>query len=354
MDVYFIFMLLEGLLAVAIICTNLLVCATLCLHKELRCVTNYLLGCLAVADLGVGALAVPFSMVLGMEYTLCFYSCLFLTCFPLVTTQFSILLLLLIAVNAHLKIRLPNSYALYVKKERVLVIVGFCWLFSILIGLSPMMGWNRLEHYREVNKTMGFSLPLERAAFILISRDLPYSTFLPKAQPGNHRDSNSSETPDRHLGRCSFTSVFSPEYLVYFVFFACTLLPLGAMLGIYADLFRVVRGHFLAQPLRVAKKGELQMAGTLFLLVGVFCVCWIPLHVIYSVRLLCPRCRTYESLERLAVMLSHLNSLANPLVYTMRKKDFGLAVRSVFLRYILWWPQLRACCTPKAKVYPQG
>ncbi|XP_019397248.1 PREDICTED: adenosine receptor A3-like [Crocodylus porosus] len=354
MDMYFIFMLLEALLAVAIICTNLLVCATLCLHKELSCVTNYLLGCLAVADLGVGALAVPFSMVLGMEYTLCFYTCLFLTCFPLVTTQFSILLLLLIAVNAHLKIRLPNSYAIYVTKGRVLVIVGFCWLFSVLIGLSPMMGWNRLEQYREVNKTMSFSLPLQRAAFVLITCDLPYSTFLSKVQPGNRRDSNSSETPDRHLGRCSFTSVFSPEYLVYFVFFACTLLPLGAMLGIYADLFRVVRGHFLAQPLRVSKKGELQMAGTLFLLVSVFCVCWIPLHVIYSVRLLCPHCQTYESLERLAVMLSHLNSLANPLVYTMKKKDFGLALRSVFLRYILWWPQLQACCSPKAKVYPQG
>lgn len=108
MDLYFGFVVLEGFLAVAIITINLLVCATVYLHKELRSITNYLIVCLAVADLGVGALAIPFSMVLSMEYTLCFYTCLFLTCFPLVTTQFSILLLLVIAINAHLKIKLPN------------------------------------------------------------------------------------------------------------------------------------------------------------------------------------------------------------------------------------------------------
>uniref|UniRef100_A0A8C8SRR7 G-protein coupled receptors family 1 profile domain-containing protein n=1 Tax=Pelusios castaneus TaxID=367368 RepID=A0A8C8SRR7_9SAUR len=308
-----------GLLAVAIVVTNLLVCATVCLHRELRSVTNCLVACLALADLGVGALAIPFSMVLSMDLTLCFYTCLFLACFPLVTTQFSILLLLLIAINAHLKIR----YAMHVRKGRMLVTVVLCWLLSLLIGLSPMMGWNRLRQYIEDNKT------------------LPYGGFLSKIHDG-------------HLGRCSFTSVFAPEYLVYFVFFACTLVPLGALLGIYADLFRVVRGHFLSRTLQVAKRGKLQMARTLLLLVGIFCICWIPLHVIYCFRLLCPSCRSYAALDRLAVLLSHVNSLANPLVYAMKKKAFGLALRSVFLHYILCWPRLRACCCPSTKVHPQG
>lgn len=108
MDLYLGFVILEGLLALAVVGTNLLVCATICLHRELRSVTNCLVACLALADLGVGALAIPFSVVLSLELTLCFHTCLFLACFPLVTTQFSILLLLLIALNAHLKIRLPS------------------------------------------------------------------------------------------------------------------------------------------------------------------------------------------------------------------------------------------------------
>uniref|UniRef100_A0A674JUG2 G-protein coupled receptors family 1 profile domain-containing protein n=1 Tax=Terrapene triunguis TaxID=2587831 RepID=A0A674JUG2_9SAUR len=285
MDLYLGFVILEGLLALAVVATNLLVCAALCLHRELRSITNCLVACLALADLGVGALAIPFSVVLSLELTLCFYTCLFLACFPLVTTQFSILLLLASVEPTRALSRLsPCSYAMYVRRGRVLGAVGLCWLLSLLIGLSPMMGWNRQGRYVERNRTLAASF---------------------------------------HLGRCSFTSVFAPEYLVYFVFFACTLLPLGALLGIYADLFRLVRGHFLAQPLRAAKRGELPMARTLLLLLGIFCLCWIPLHVIYCVRLLCPGCRSYAALDRLAVLLSHLNSLANPLVYAMRKKDFG-------------------------------
>uniref|UniRef100_A0A670ZYE0 G-protein coupled receptors family 1 profile domain-containing protein n=1 Tax=Pseudonaja textilis TaxID=8673 RepID=A0A670ZYE0_PSETE len=300
----------EDILAMAIITINLLVCVTIYLHKELRCITNYLIVSLAVADLGVGALAIPFSMVLSMEYTLYFYTCLFLTCFPLVTTQFSILLLLVIAIHTHLKIKLSNRqviYPLHVKKW-VIFIVAFCWLLSLLIGLSPMMGWNRF-HY--------------------------------------------SRGPIEHLGRCSFTSIFSPEFLVYFIFLICTLLPLAAMLGIYGNIFRVVRDHFRSQLFWPAKRKEMQMACTLLLLVGVFFICWMPLHMIYCIQLLCPSCEQYEFLERLAVLLSHLNSLANPLVYALRKKNLGMALRSVFLHRVLHWPSMKVCCGSSPKIHPQ-
>ncbi|XP_053123626.1 adenosine receptor A2b-like [Hemicordylus capensis] len=358
MDLYLGFVVLEGILAAVIVAINLLVCVTIYLHKELRSITNYLIVCLAAADLCVGALAIPFSMVLSMEYTLCFYTCLFLTCFPLVTTQFSILLLLVIAINAHLKIKLPNSYAMHVKKGWVVIIMVFCWLLSVLIGLSPMMGWNRFGQYVETsNTTPGVSFPsvaFERATFIIIAQDLPYGGLLSKVYPAQRQRSNYSEIHFGHIGLCSFTSIFCPEYLVYFIFFTCTLLPLAAMLGIYADLFRVVRGHFQTQTLWPAKRREIHMARTLFLLVGVFCICWMPLHVLYCIQLLCPACRRYESLEHLAVLLSHLNSLANPLVYALRKKDLGQALRSVFFHRVLHWPRLKACCCPSAKVHPQA
>ncbi|XP_070620724.1 adenosine receptor A1-like [Erythrolamprus reginae] len=343
------FVVLESILALAIITINLLVCVTIYLHKELRCVTNYLIVSLAVADLGVGALAIPFSMVLSMEYTLYFYTCLFLTCFPLVTTQFSILLLLVIAIHTHLKIKLPNSYPLRVKKHWVMFVVGFCWLLSLLIGFSPMMGWNKVQQYGGTrNKSKGISF--QRAVFIFVIRDKPPKDLISQA----YGDPGYSHGLVEHLDRCSFTSIFSPEFLVYFIFLICTLLPLTAMLGIYADIFRVVRDHFRSQPLWPAKRKEVQMACTLLLLVGVFFVCWMPLHTIYCVQLLCPSCDQYASLEHLAVLLSHLNSLANPLVYALRKKNLGLALRSVFLYRVLRWPSVKACCGPSPKIHPQA
>lgn len=248
-----------------------------------------------------------------------------------------------------------DSYATYVKKGRMVAIVVSCWVLSLLIGLSPMMGWNRLKHYVETNNhTLPVKYPSERAALVLIARDVPYGGFLSKIYVSERREFNYSEIHSGHVGLCSFTTVFSPDYLVYFVFFVCTLLPLVAMLAIYVDLFRVIRGHFKSQALWPAKRGELQMAQTLFLLVGIFCMCWGPLHIIYSVRLLCPKCQSYDSLDRLAVLLSHLNSLANPLVYAMRKKDFGQAFRSVFLHHVLRWSRFRGCCCPNPKVHPQN
>ncbi|KAJ7304024.1 hypothetical protein JRQ81_011543 [Phrynocephalus forsythii] len=216
-----------------------------------------------------------------------------------------------------------------------------------------MMGWNRLHQYVETgNKTLAVNFPSERAAFMTLTYNIPPGRLLSNVDPGE-QDFGYNEIHDGHLVHCSFTSIFTPEYLVYFVFVTCTLLPLAAMLGIYADLFRVVRSHFRSQALWPAKRKELHMARTLFLLVGVFCLCWMPLHVISCIQLLCPSCPHYESLERLAVLFSHSNSLANPLVYALRKKDFGQALRSVFLSHVLHWPRLKAYCCPNQKVHPQ-
>ncbi|XP_063291545.1 adenosine receptor A1-like [Pelobates fuscus] len=321
---------------------NLLVCVTVCLHKELRSATNFLLVSLAAADIGVGALAIPFSIILSMEYMFSFYTCLFITCFPLVTTQFSILLLLLIAINTHLKIRLPNSYSLYVTNRSLILAVIVCFFISCLVGFSPMMGWNQFQQY--VGRNGSSSVSERILQFYPIHRN---TRSIAKAYFRNNEVSRSNNTQGNNLGSCTLTAVFSPEYLVYFVFFGCTLLPLCLMLAIYADLFRVVRGH-----LRSPKKWESHMAWTLLLLVGIFCLCWIPLNAINSLRLLCHSCIVPEQVICLAVLLSHMNSFANPLVYALRKKDFGAALRSVFLRFINCWPSHKVCCN-RGKVYPQ-
>uniref|UniRef100_H3B137 G-protein coupled receptors family 1 profile domain-containing protein n=1 Tax=Latimeria chalumnae TaxID=7897 RepID=H3B137_LATCH len=294
MTLHIYFVVLEVVLALGVICMNLLVCTTVYLHKELRSLTNYLIVCLAVADLGVGILAIPFSIILSMEYTLCFYLCLFMACFPLVTTQFSIFVLLVIAINTHLKIRLPQRYTIFVTKKKVMLAVALCWFLSILIGFTPMMGWNGFNQYKEKNL---------------------------------YSDIHSS-----HMGRCSFRTVISPAYLVYFIFFICMLAPLLTMLSIYTDLFCLVRDYFVSQSLRPAKRPETYSARTLLLLVGLFCFCWLPFHVLDCFLLFCPSCEIHSSLTFLAVLLSHLNSLVNPLVYAIRKRAFGAAFYSVFAR----------------------
>uniref|UniRef100_A0A8C4XGF1 Adenosine receptor A1-like n=1 Tax=Erpetoichthys calabaricus TaxID=27687 RepID=A0A8C4XGF1_ERPCA len=310
MDSLVIYIMMESILALLVVLVNILVCVTVYLHKELRSITNYLIACLAMADLGVGALGIPFSVVLSLGKTLCFYSCLFMACFPLVTAQFSMLLLLVIAINMHLKIR-----------HSVIALVFLCWVVSVIAGFTPLMGWNQMKTYTERNIT----------------------TTSIKHYSEIHRG---------HLGQCSFEATVSPEYLVYFHFLVCTLLPLLIMLGLYVDLFRIVQSYYAAQGMPTAKRSEVQTARSLFLMLGLFCLLWVPLNVNNMLWLFCSTCSQPLWVSQLTVFLSHLNSLTNPLLYAMRKKNFGAALRLVFVRYILCIPRCKRCC-PDTKVYPK-
>ncbi|KAJ0057197.1 hypothetical protein NL108_002138, partial [Boleophthalmus pectinirostris] len=71
-----------------------------------------------------------------------FYGCLFIACFVLVLTQSSIFSLLAIAVDRYIAIKNPLRYSSVVTGQRAKNIIALCWLLSVAIGLTPMMGWN--------------------------------------------------------------------------------------------------------------------------------------------------------------------------------------------------------------------
>ncbi|XP_067831305.1 adenosine receptor A2b-like [Heptranchias perlo] len=335
-----LFIVLEAALAIGVIGMNLLVCATVYLHRELRTLTNYLIVCLALADLSVGALAVPCSILLSLDLTVCFYGCLFMACCPLITTQFSVFVLLAIAVNTHLKIRQPSRYSLLVTKKRITMAISLCWISALIIGFAPVMGWNGFHSF--LDSTPNITLPVERAS---LGQRISLVGFFPQPfdipQPANRS----------WRVTCSFRGVISFNYMVYFMFFCCTLLPLAAMCGIYTDSFRIVRRYFNNQQFRSAKRSEMQTAKALFLMVGLFFFCWMPLNVVNSLSFFCPSCSLPSWLGDFVVILSHLNSLANPMVYALRKRDFGAALKAVFVRYVLCALKYQSCVS-SSKVAP--
>ncbi|KAK1151852.1 adenosine receptor A1-like [Acipenser oxyrinchus oxyrinchus] len=346
------YIVLESVLAVLVISINLLVCTTVYLHKEMRSLTSCLIACLAVADLGVGALGIPFSVMLSLRRTLCFYTCLFMACFPLVTAQFSVLVILVIAVNTHLKTRLRSRYQVLVNKRRLLAAVFLCWLASVLAGFTPLMGWNRLRSFGEDQgnrSALTSSGPSERS---IIGQHLPYGGFLSKVYVRYRRNQTYAQIHASHLGPCSLEAVVSPEYLVYFHFLAGTLLPLVASLALYTDLFFCqVRGQLPSPrethaPCRPAKRRENRTARTLLLMLALFSLCSLPRHLTSTMRLFRPTCSLPSWLPPLTALLSHLNSLACPLLYAARRREFGAAMLSVLGRGF-------SRGRPSNKVYPR-
>ncbi|XP_034548913.1 adenosine A2a receptor a [Notolabrus celidotus] len=295
------YIILEVLIAVFSVLGNVLVCWAVCLNSNLQSITNFFVVSLAVADIAVGVLAIPFSIVISIGFCCNFYGCLFLACFVLVLTQSSIFSLLAIAIDRYIAIKLPLRYNSLVTGERAQGIIAICWVLSIIIGLTPMMGWN------------------------------------------NRLQSNNTACPP-DLMRCLFEKVVVMDYMVYFNFFAFVLIPLLLMLAIYLCIFMAARHQLKLMEVkalhgeksRSTLHKEVQAAKSLAIIVGLFAVCWLPLHIINCFTLFCPQCdRPPAWIMYVAIILSHTNSVINPFIYAYRIREFRQTFRRIIFRNIL-------------------
>lgn len=123
----FFYIVIEVVIAVLSVFGNVLVCWAVAINTTLKNATNYFLVSLAVADILVGCLAIPFAITISIGIPLDFYGCLFLACFVLVLTQSSIFSLLAIAIDRYLAVKIPLRWVFIlsvrlIKKERKLVL----------------------------------------------------------------------------------------------------------------------------------------------------------------------------------------------------------------------------------------
>uniref|UniRef100_UPI0037E8639C adenosine A2c receptor n=1 Tax=Semicossyphus pulcher TaxID=241346 RepID=UPI0037E8639C len=268
---------------------NLLVCAAVGLNRKLRTVTNYFLVSLAVADICVGAIAIPCAILTDVglpRHNL--YLCLLMLSVLIMFTQSSIFSLLAVAVERYIAIFMPFRYRVLMTPRNAVLVILAMWLLAVLIGLVPLMGWHKTP-------------------------------------------------PD--TGYCFFVLVVDMTYMVYFNFFACVLTPLVIMFLIYAQIFITVK----QQVRRIASeqsgraegqtrmRREMKTATTLFLVLFLFTVCWIPLHVINCFLLLCPHCPVPFELLLTAIILSHANSAVNPFLYAYTMTAFRDTFKAIFL-----------------------
>lgn len=102
-----LYIVLELVIAGLSIAGNVLVCCAVATNSTLKTATNYFLVSLAVADIAVGLLAIPFAITISVGFCTDFHSCLFLACFVLVLTQSSIFSMLAVAIDRYLAIKIP-------------------------------------------------------------------------------------------------------------------------------------------------------------------------------------------------------------------------------------------------------
>ncbi|KAG5844408.1 hypothetical protein ANANG_G00162210 [Anguilla anguilla] len=316
-----LYIVIELIIAVLSIAGNVLVCWAVAINTTLKNATNYFLVSLAVADILVGCLAIPFAITISIGLHSDFYGCLFLACFVLVLTQSSIFSLLAVAIDRYLAVKIPLRYKELMTGKRARKIIAILWILSFVIGLIPFLGWNKKHEVCGRNASV-------------VESGANGSSMASGGGGGGLL--NSCEL------FCFFESVMDMSYMVYFNFFGCVLPPLLIMLGIYIKIFNVARKQLRQIELKCIHgdsshsllQREIRAAKSLSIIVGLFALCWLPVHILNCLTLF------YNQLEKPAVMyvaiiLSHANSVVNPIIYAYRIQDFRNTFRRILFKHVL-------------------
>ncbi|XP_067115489.1 5-hydroxytryptamine receptor 1F [Osmerus mordax] len=330
--------------AVAVLTTaiNCLVITAIIVTRKLHHPANYLICSLAVTDLLVAVLVMPFSIVyLQMEsWVMGQLVCNLWLSVDITCCTCSILHLAAIALDRYRAITDAVEYARKRTGLRAGLTVAVVWFLSVLISLPALLWRHHMEdkdkdqclitHHHiafTLYSTFGaFYIPLllililyykiYRAAQTLYLRReasrasrhscLTNGSMIPSGPPDEDPQSpdtlgladKSFSDPSAEGDRTRIT-IKSPR--------------------------SELRRERSLRPQRISGSRERRVASTLGLIIGAFVICWLPFFLKEVIVNTCDSCGMSVEIADFLTWLGYLNSLINPLIYTIFNEDFKKA-----------------------------
>ncbi|XP_048841335.1 trace amine-associated receptor 13c-like [Brienomyrus brachyistius] len=296
---------------------NLVVIISIAHFKQLHTPTNMLVMSLALADLLLGAVVMPFSMIRSVEGCWFFGDtfCSLHSTFDIFLSSASIFHLISIAVDRYQAVCNPLRYHNTVTIPVAWLMVALSWAaaasysYGLLYSKANVMG---LDEYITSINCLGSCILLFNAQW---------------------------STPNTLIG-----------------FF----LPCSVIIGLYAKIFLVARQHVRQlggssqQPCFKQKSGkrtthnsERKAAKTLGIVVGAFILCWMPLFV-SSILDPYTNFATPPVLYEGFVWLGYFNSALNPIIYGLFYPWFRMSLKLILSLKIF------AAHSSNTKVFPES
>lgn len=287
----------EALIAVLTIIGNFLVLLAMYKNRRLQTTTNVFIGSLALADLLVGILVEPLAILSYKGLPRNFYGCVFVNSSLVLLTQCSVNGLVMVAIDRFVAIKMPYFYTKHFTPRFALFLTLIGWTVAIVVGMVPMMGWNR------------------------------------------------GPTED---GMCSFMGVIDLKYMVYFNFFGCIIPPVLFMSAVNAYIYTAILGQLkmmrslesVGSNSNIAincswhlLRKDFQAAKSLVFIILLFIVCWFPIHISNCIVIFKGVAyQPHPSIMLVAILLSHANSFVNPILYAYGNSQFKYTIRGFFCK----------------------
>lgn len=285
---------------------NLLVMAVVFVYERLHRVTNYFIVSLAVADLLVAALSLPFRIHQTMHngiWCINVATCGVWLVVDAICSCASICNLAAISIDRFIAINSPFRYSELVTKTTAFIMLAVVWGYSALWGLLVLPNWK--------------------------SPGSPHITISRGSQP------NACFKNDPIYYTCAAVSAF--------------FLPLIVIITAYSIIFKVAVTQAKAvaalDPTKNRRKKttffrEVKATKTIALVIGAFVICWLPLFIILLVSLWDEensqkfqknKPEAHQAITYIFIsILPPLNSCANPIIYAVFNSNF----RSAFLKFL--------------------
>lgn len=318
------------LLIVSTLLGNTLVCAAVVKFRHLRSkVTNFFVISLAVSDLFVAVLVMPWEAITEVTGTWLFGRfCDTWIAFDIMCSTASILNLCIISVDRYWAIASPFKYERKMTHRVAFVMIGVAWTLSILISFIPV----QLNWHRDGEEGEG---PTEEG----VAANFTHSSSL-----------NTSAGTKSCVANLNKTYAISSSLISFYI-------PVVIMIATYTRIYRIAQtqirriasleraaeqsqGHGVNRnqkqqrrphdeaSLKSSFKKETKVLKTLSIIMGVFVFCWLPFFILNCTVPFCDPPCVSDTTFTVFVWFGWANSSLNPVIYAFNA-DFRRAFTTI-------------------------
>nr|XP_009935654.1 PREDICTED: D(2) dopamine receptor isoform X3 [Opisthocomus hoazin] len=362
---YNYYAMLLTLLIFVIVFGNVLVCMAVSREKALQTTTNYLIVSLAVADLLLATLVMPWMVYLEVvgEWRFSRIHCdIFVTLDVMMCTA-SILNLCAISIDRYTAVAMPMLYnTRYSSKRRVTVMIAVVWLLSFAISCPLLFGLNNTDENECIianpafvvySSIVSFYVPFIVTLLVYVQIYIVLRKRRKRVNTKRSSHSLESDTQAPLKDKCTH-----PEDIKL-----CTVIVKSngsfqvnkRKVAALDSLGKVEKNGHAKETLHSAKVFETQSMPNgktrtslktvsrrklsqqkekkatqmLAIVLGVFIICWLPFFITHILNMHCD-CNIPPAMYSAFTWLGYVNSAVNPIIYT----TFNIEFRKAFMKIL--------------------